>query len=119
MLSSIFYSPPIASILSPGLCTRTSRKRKNVATTYRSQIGVYHQENIRLVKCSSNYSQLFENIDLDDDASLGRLKSNVQIGVWFHFSKFYIVLTPFYCGVRPRTTPLLIAAGVLVGFVLM
>jgi len=82
-------------------------------------IGVYHQGHIRLVKCSSNYSQHFDNIDLDNSDNLRKLKSYVRLGVWFHFSKFYITLMPFYCGVRGGTIPLSIVGGSAIGFILM
>lgn len=109
------------------------------------QIGVYHEGAIRLVKCSSNYSQHFERIDLHDDKIIKKLRSNVRLGVsstlvlviqqlhisicltrqpffvkvWFHFSKFYIILMPFYCGVQKITIPLSIISGAVFGFILM
>jgi len=82
-------------------------------------IGFYHQGAIRLVKCSSNYSQNFEQIDLRDEFNLKRLRSYVRLGVWFHFAKFYIVLMPFYCGVQKITIPLSIVCGALFGFWMM
>jgi len=82
-------------------------------------IGFYHQGAIRLVKCSSNYSQNFERINLHDDDNLRKLRSNVRLGVWFHFSKFYIVVMPFYCGVQKTTIPLSIVCGAVFGFMMM
>jgi len=82
-------------------------------------IGVYHQGAIRLVKCSSNYSQQFEQININDQENLRKLRSKVRLGVWFHFSKFYIILMPFYCGVREITIPLSIVSGAVIGFILM
>jgi len=82
-------------------------------------IGVYHQGAIRLVKCSSNYSQQFERIDITDQDNLNKLRFNVRLGVWFHFSKFYIVLMPFYCGVQRATIPVSILLGAIFGFILM
>jgi len=91
------------------------------------QIGVYHEGKIRLVKCSSPYSQQFEHINLssfqeEDDTKANytrKLKWNVRLGVWFHFSKFYIILMPFYCGVQKITIPLSMICGSLFGFILM
>jgi hypothetical protein len=83
------------------------------------QLGVYHQGAIRLVKCSSNYSQNFERIDLHDPDNLRKLRASVRLGVWFHFSKFYILLMPFYCGVNTATIPLSYVCGGTSGFVLM
>lgn len=72
------------------------------------------------MKCSSNYSAGFECVrDLSDPEVLARLSRNVRLGVWFHFAKFYIVLMPFYCGVRGVTVPLSMVCGVVFGFVLM
>lgn len=82
-------------------------------------IGFYHQGAIRLVKCSSNYSQHFEHINLHDNTNLQKLRSKVRLGVWFHFSKFYIILMPFYCGVQTATIPLSIVCGVVFGFMMM
>ena len=91
------------------------------------QIGVYHEGKIRLVKCSSPYSQQFEHINLsssqeEDETKANytrKLKWNVRLGVWFHFSKFYIILMPFYCGVQKITIPLSMICGSLFGFILM
>lgn len=89
------------------------------------QLGVYHEGSIRLVKCSSNYSKHVHNIQLvsdeddDENASLAKLRSNVRMGVWFHFAKFYIILMPFYCGVQAATIPVSIMSGFVSGFILM
>ena len=83
------------------------------------QIGVYHEGAIRLVRCSSSYSEKFQRLDLGDNATLRKLESNVRKGVWFHFSKFFIILMPFYCGVQEATIPLSILTGTVFGFVLM
>lgn len=72
-----------------------------------------------MVKCSSNYSQNFERIDLHDPSNLRKLRVNVRLGVWFHFSKFYLLLMPFYCGVHRVTIPLSYVCGGTSGFVLM
>ncbi|EED91021.1 predicted protein [Thalassiosira pseudonana CCMP1335] len=88
-------------------------------------LGVYHEGSIRLVKCSSNYSKHVQNIQLvsdeddDENASLAKLRSNVRMGVWFHFAKFYIILMPFYCGVQAATIPVSIMSGFVSGFILM
>ena len=87
--------------------------------TCANKIGVYHQGAIRLVKCSSNYSQNFERIDLHDPTNLRKLRANVRLGVWFHFSKFYILLIPFYCGAQRVTIPLSYVCGGTSGFILM
>ena len=71
------------------------------------------------MKCSSNYSEEFQRVDLGDADVLRRLRSAVRLGVWFHFAKFYIILMPFYCGVQAGTIPLSIVGGVFFGFVLM
>ena len=94
---------------------------------HKLQIGVYHEGKIRLVKCSSPYSQQFEHINLsssqEEDESKAnytrKLKWNVRLGVWFHFSKFYIILMPFYCGVQKITIPLSMICGSLFGCILM
>jgi len=94
---------------------------------HKLQIGVYHEGKIRLVKCSSPYSQQFEHINLssqteEDDTKANytkKLKWNVRLGVWFHFSKFYIILMPFYCGVQKITIPLSMIVGSAFGFILM
>mmetsp|Transcript_19658 Transcript_19658/g.29131 ORF Transcript_19658/g.29131 Transcript_19658/m.29131 type:complete len:887 (+) Transcript_19658:124-2784(+) len=82
-------------------------------------IGVYHQGAIRLAKCSSNLSIHFMNIDLTTTQSITKLRHHVLLGVSFHFAKFYILLLPFYCGVRPITIPFSIITGSITGFVLM
>jgi len=82
-------------------------------------IGVYHQGAIRLAKCSSNLSIHFMNIDLTNHQSILKLRNHVLVGVSFHFAKFYILLLPFYCGVRPITIPFSILTGSITGFVLM
>ena len=103
------------------------------------KIGVYHAGAIRLVKCSSIYSQQFESLHYLDhhhhnnnnsnntsssssnnnSSYLKKLSWNVKLGVWFHFAKFYIILMPFYCGVQKVTIPLSIICGVVFGFILM
>ena len=88
-------------------------------------LGVYHAGKIRLVKCSSNYSQQFYHMALSTDANdysndcTKKLRWNVRLGVSFHFAKFYIILMPFYCGVQRITIPLSIISGVIFGFILM
>ncbi|KAL7546304.1 hypothetical protein ACHAWF_009633 [Thalassiosira exigua] len=82
-------------------------------------IGVYHEGSIRFVKCSSNYSEKFQRVDLHDEDVLRQLRSAVRFGVWFHFAKFYIILMPFYCGVHAGTLPISMLGGIVIGFVLM
>lgn len=84
-----------------------------------SKIGVYHQGSIRLVKCSSNYSQRFIKSNLNDPAMICTLRNNVRLGIWFHFAKFYILLMPFYCGIQASTIPVSYNIGLFCGFVLM
>ena len=83
------------------------------------KVGVYHQGSIRLVKCSSNYSQRFINSNLYDPVTIRNLRNNVRLGIWFHFAKFYILLMPFYCGVQASTIPVSYIIGLFCGFVLM
>ena len=90
-----------------------------VSTKIPQWFGVYHQGSIRLVKCYSDFSKNFECVDLRDEGVLRRLRMEVRLGVWFHFSKFYIILWPFMCGVQPATIPVSIVLGSLVGFLLM
>jgi len=82
-------------------------------------IGVYHEGAIRLAKCSSNLSIHFMTIDLSNTQSITKLRHHVLFGVSFHFAKFYILLLPFYCGVRPITIPFSILTGSITGLVLM
>jgi len=90
-----------------------------VSTKIPQWFGVYHQGSIRLVKCYSDFSKNFECVDLRDEGVLRRLRTEVRLGVCFHFSKFYIILWPFMCGVQPATIPVSIVLGSVVGFLLM
>lgn len=90
-----------------------------VSTKIPQWFGVYHQGSIRLVKCYSDFSKNFECVDLRDEGVLRRLRKEVRLGVWFHFSKFYILLWPFMCGVKPATIPVSIVLGSVVGFLIM
>lgn len=82
-------------------------------------MGVYHHRAIHLIKWSSSYSQHVENIDIHDEDHLSNLRTNVRLGVWFHFAKFYVILMPFYCGVQASTIPISIIIGAGSGFLLM